>query len=112
MTCKACGQPFGCDHSDAEYQGAVPRAVPMSAADQRGLDWFTRWVALGCNITSDDQGRLKLIPPSSCSSPDTARQILEMRQAIQGDALLAHAVGRVLLDYWRWEDAQEAKGNA
>lgn len=24
MTCRACGQPFGCDHSDAEYQGVVP----------------------------------------------------------------------------------------
>lgn len=24
MTCKACGQPFGCGHSDAEYQGVVP----------------------------------------------------------------------------------------
>lgn len=24
MTCKACGQPYGCKHSDAEYQGVVP----------------------------------------------------------------------------------------
>ena len=24
MTCKACGQPYGCEHSDAEYQGVAP----------------------------------------------------------------------------------------
>lgn len=24
MSCKACGRPFGCNHSDAEYQGVVP----------------------------------------------------------------------------------------
>lgn len=32
MSCKACGQPFGCDHSDAEYQGVVP--APL--VNQRG----------------------------------------------------------------------------
>lgn len=34
MTCKACGKPYGCDHSDAEYQGVVP---PMTGAGT-GLD--------------------------------------------------------------------------
>ncbi len=28
MTCKACGQPYGCNHSDAEYQGIVPPRAP------------------------------------------------------------------------------------
>lgn len=32
MTCKACGEPFGCGHSDAEYQGVVPLDRPLPSA--------------------------------------------------------------------------------
>lgn len=35
MTCKACGQPYGCDHSDAEYQGVVPARRHVSVAHAR-----------------------------------------------------------------------------
>lgn len=82
--------------------------APMSAADQRGHDWMQRWVELGCNLTVDGTGNIVLVPPGSCSSPAVAAEITGMRSSIQSDSLLAHAVGRALLNYWRWEDAQNA----
>lgn len=78
---------------------------PISAADQRGLDWFLRWAELGCGLGTNDDGNLKLTAPPSCTDPTVAAEILSMRQRIQTDPMLAHAVGRVLLDYFRWEDA-------
>ncbi|ALJ14090.1 hypothetical protein [Sphingopyxis macrogoltabida] len=33
MTCRACGQPHGCDHSDAEYQGVVPPRLIIFGID-------------------------------------------------------------------------------
>src|SRR3546814_18208537 len=76
-------------------RGSLRMKTPISAADQRGLDWFTRWAVLGCSLQVDDTGNLKLIPPPSGCSPDAARQILELRQSIQSDPLLAHAeIGR------------------
>lgn len=38
--CKACGQRFGCDHSDAEYQGIIPATMNQnggaSLSSERG----------------------------------------------------------------------------
>lgn len=78
---------------------------PISAADQRGLDWFLRWHELDCGLEVAPDGNLELKPPPSCRDPAVAGEILAMRQRIHSDPLLAHAVGRVLLDYFRWEEA-------
>jgi hypothetical protein len=101
MTCKACGQPYGCDHSDAEYQGIVPG--PISSADRRGLDWFTRWIGFGCDLSCDESGNLQLVAPRTAPKPEDLSEIMRMRSAIQSDPLLAHAVGRTLIDYWKWD---------
>lgn len=78
---------------------------PISAADQRGLDWFVRWHELGCGLEVGGGGALDLKPPGGCSDPAVAGEILQLRQALLADELLAHAVKRVLLDYYRWEEA-------
>jgi hypothetical protein len=83
----------------------------MSAADERGLDWLTRWVGLGCNLTNDHEGHLVLIPPPSCTEPSVAAEITGMRNSIMSDPLLAHAVGRALLNYYRWENAGGGAGD-
>src|SRR3546814_1180396 len=44
-------------------RGSLRMKTPISAADQRGFDWFTRWAVLGCSLQVDDTGNLKLIPP-------------------------------------------------
>src|SRR3546814_2131016 len=36
-------------------RGSLRMKTPISAADQRGLDWFTRWAVLGCSLQVDDR---------------------------------------------------------
>ena len=81
------------------------KAGLVSAIDRRGWVWFIRWAELGCDLTSDENGNLKLVAPASCSDHVVAAEIAAMRHAVLADPLLAHSVARALLNHWRWEDA-------
>jgi hypothetical protein len=76
-------------------------AEPISAVDQRGLAWMTRWALLGHEFAVDEQGRLNLIH-------DGSTEAVALSEEVQADPLLAHAVGRAVIDFFRWEDAQES----
>jgi hypothetical protein len=73
---------------------------PISAVDRRGLAWMSRWASLGHEFAIDEQGRLNLIHDGSVAA-------VALSEEVQSDPLLAHAVGRAVIGFFRWEDAQE-----
>ncbi|WP_416463235.1 hypothetical protein [Sphingomonas sp. VDB2] len=73
-----------------------------SAADLRGVDWIEKWSGLGNGLTNDPKtGNLMLSHSGDDQSKALAVEIMD-------DPILAHAVGRFLLEYHRRENRRQA----
>ena len=69
-----------------------------SSVDQRALDWLLDWNEAGGRVAITAEGNLEMFFAGSPA-------MLDRLAKLQRDPLMAQGLGRVILDFFRWEEA-------